>query len=131
MLDFTPVRDELVRRFGCRGLKLVDEGRTFAAIEPLWPGFGRLLVHDDRVEITVGLGRFTHEHFNCWEEGLEDAERVERIGNEVIAFISDVLADKLELWVTENAGGCYETGAPSEVSRNHPNARRGVWSGPR
>lgn len=131
MLDFAPLRAELVERFGARGLRLVQEGRTFAAIEPPWPGFGRLVVHDDRIEITVGLGEFTHVHFDCWEDGLEDAERVRRICAEVVAFIADVLDDKLEVWVSDRAGGCHETGRPSELSRDYPDARRGVWSGPR
>jgi len=81
----------------------------------------------------VAIGKFTHTHFASHDRSFAPAESAERIAQDVVAFLDDLFADRIELFGSRHGSGGY---------RRRRNKRRGfisrllfgrqsyVWSGP-
>lgn len=94
---------------------------------------GNLEVYDDGDELTVYVGSFTHVHFNNYDEGLTEAERAERIAGDVVGFVEDILADRIEFYGSHHGGGgCRyrDEQPPGLLSMLAHGKKKYVWSGP-
>lgn len=69
------------------------------------PAIGAIEVQDDLNELIVFVGDFTHGHFDCYVESLSPDEREEDVSRQVLDFLSDVFADKVEFYRLEHGGG--------------------------
>jgi len=108
-------------------------GRVVALISPKYPDFGTIEVLDDGEELTLNLGKFTHSHFNNYDDGISDDERADRIVDEVIDFLSEVFADRIEFYGSHSrGGGCRPRGERPRgfLSRCLFGADNFTWSGP-
>ena len=121
---------ELGKRFAERGLILNPQSRPTATIPPKHHTWTPIQVFDDGDEVTVFFGGFTHVHFGNYDDGLTPAEREGRIVADVVAFLDDVFADKVEFFGTRFGGGCRPRGSQGKWSRRLFGDEAFVWSGP-
>jgi hypothetical protein len=97
----------------------------------MYPEFGTIEIIDDEVELTVHCGNFTHIHLANYDEGISTDERDERIVASLIAFLSDVFADRLEFWGSHRSGGgCRRRGSQGTLSKVVFGSVSFTWSGP-
>jgi len=101
-------------------------------IPPAHPEFGPLEIMDDEIELTVNCGRFTHVHLSNYEEGITSEVRARRIVADLVEFLGDVFADRMEFWGTHaGGGGCHLRDASPGISRFWVRSREVfTWSGP-
>jgi hypothetical protein len=85
---------------------------------------GDIEIQDDGNELTVTVGKFTHTHFANYDEGISDSERAERIVNDLVAFLEDVFADRVEFFGSHRTGGGFRPRGAESGSDLY------VWSGP-
>ncbi len=101
---------------------------TFDAIHP---DFGRLEVADDQFELTIYCGNFTHIHLSNYEKGIPSEERDERIVADLVAFLADVFADRVEFFGSHRGGGgCRVRGAQGSLPPFLSEGEIFTWSGP-
>jgi hypothetical protein len=94
---------------------------------------GDLVIDDDGDEFTVYVGKFTHVHFSDYDESLTESARAARIVDNLVSFLDDVFADRMEFFGSHTGGGgCRKRGAEPRgmVSRLFFGAKTYVWSGP-
>ena len=94
---------------------------------------GELVIHDDGDEFTLYVGKFTHVHFGDYDESLSESARAAKIVDNLVSFLDDVFADRMELFGSHTGGGgCRKRGNTPRggASRLHFGARTYVWSGP-
>jgi hypothetical protein len=108
-----------------------DEGGRLL-VPPKVEGFGdiELRVEDD-IGVEVWLGRFTHAHF---EFGLyllrqDPAKEVERTVALVLAFLEDVVNDRLVFYQTPFSGGCFSRSDTRKLAKLLARGETWVWSG--
>lgn len=101
-------------------------------VEPVHPDFGPVEVLDDEVELTVHCGRFTHVHLSNFDEAITPEERNARIVADLIDFLRDVFADRVEFWGSHRSGGgCRVRHSQGPVSQFLGVAdAEFTWSGP-
>jgi hypothetical protein len=118
---------KLRTRFPDRRLS-VSSGKPPVAVFPaVYDQVGDIEIHDDGDELTLYVGP-THGHFSCYDDALSDDERQDRTVDEVLAFLDEVFADRIEFWSNGGRmGGWHVHGRSNPLSRR---ARRFVWSGP-
>jgi hypothetical protein len=80
------------------------------------PAVGRIEVQDDGNELIVYVGDFTHGHFSCYDDSLAQDEIEADVVTQVLEFVSDVFADKVEFYRTSYGGGCRPAGTGPEES---------------
>jgi len=105
------------------------QGQPTVTIRAVNPEVGDVQIWDDGKELIVGIGRITHGHFNTRDESLNDAETARLICNDVVAFLSELFADRVELWCAGGAGGWHRRGE-TELPPLPRGGRKYVWSGP-
>ena len=66
---------------------------------------GNIEVQDDLDELIVFVGDFTHGHFDCWDESLSKDEQYKEVAADVLEFLEDVFADKVEFYRSAHGGG--------------------------
>lgn len=66
---------------------------------------GDLVIADEGDEATVFVGRITHGHFGCYEEGLRPEDRERWVADQVADFVSALFEDRVLLWSALGAGG--------------------------
>lgn len=83
-------------------------------------------------EVTLFLGDRTHQHFACFEIGLDEQEKTERVVADVVAFLQKLFADRIEFYGGRYGGGCRErqTEARGWLPKRMFGERTFVWSGP-
>lgn len=97
---------------------------------------GGIVIQDDEYEFTVYVGSFTHWHAGCYEENLDEHERIKYISNNVAEFIADLFADEIVMWGSREEGGGFYLKSEKRKSRRRlwfgfGNKRKEyVWSGP-
>lgn len=123
---------ELEKHFGDRGLKLHGAAQPAVSFTPVHPSWSPIEIWDDGDEVTVDFGNFTHVHFGNYDTGLSVVEREKKIISDVIAFLDDVFADKIEFFKTWfGGGGCRTRGSQGKWSRRLLGRQQAfVWSGP-
>ena len=89
LLNATPLNAELESHFIMLILELkksisekfknldfvYDEAGKSISIFPTNPSIGDIVIVDDGDELLTYIGRFTHSHFSCYEEGFTENER--------------------------------------------------------
>jgi hypothetical protein len=82
------------------------------------PEVGDAEIHDNGADIIVSIGKFTHEHFPTCDD--------------VIAFLDQLFADRIELFGTGRRGGWRARGAKprGKIAKFLFGRRTYVWSGP-
>ncbi len=121
---------ELAEHFPNRGLRIDVGNRPTATFPPVHPAWSPIEFCDDGEEVTVHFGDFTLVHFGNYDDGLTPAERECRIVSDVVAFLHDVFADKVEFYGTRFGGGCRSRGSQGKWSRRIFGDQAFVWSGP-
>lgn len=97
------------------------------------PDVGDVEIRDDGDEVTVVLGNFTHTHIGCYDEGVTDSERVERICDSVIYLLEDLFADRIELYGSHVGAGGFRRRDENRrglISKGISGTKSFVWSGP-
>jgi hypothetical protein len=123
----------LKARFAGRPLVLGAGEGPVATFPAAHPGVGDLVIVDDGDELTIYIGDLTHRHFDNYDEGLEESERARRIVEEVVAFLDDLFADRIEFFGSRfGGGGCRRRSETPRgiMSKLFLGARTYVWSGP-
>jgi hypothetical protein len=113
------------------------EGTEYKAIfRCIHPGVGDIFVSDERDEITIFLGNFTHMHFDALtisNEYESPDDYAAKISDEAIFFLEDVFADEIEFWGNgDGLGGCRTRRRKPRgaIRRFLSPAPHYVWSGP-
>ena len=92
----------------------VDRGATttvtFDGVHPEVPG---VVVHDDGWELTVEVLDFTHGHFSPFEPSQSIETYGDALAEQVIGFLEELFADRIELWCKDRSGGWHRRGCPS------------------
>ena len=100
-------------------------------IDAIHPAFGRIEVVDDKFELTVYCGNFTHVHLSNYEKGISSEERDKRIVADLVEFLADVFSDRMEFWGSHRGGGgCRVRGSESSLSQHVMEGDIIRWSGP-
>lgn len=100
-------------------------------VPPDHPEIGAIEIYDEEDELTVVIGRFTHNHFGAYNyTGYSDDELVVELVEDVISFLRDIFSDNVIFWgAHRSSGGTYHrAGGPTE-SPIEPWGPRYVWSG--
>jgi hypothetical protein len=124
---------QLRTRFTGRPFVVGSSPGPVATFPAAHPDVGDLLIHDDGDEFTVYLGRFTHVHFNCYDEALTQEERSAQIVDSLLRFLDDIFADRMEFFGSHGGGGgCRMRDAQQRggLSKFFLGAQTYVWSGP-
>ena len=58
---------------------------------------GRIFVYDDSDEATVLIENITHGHFNPYDGKLSEAQRDERVTDDVVDFLKALFSDRVVL----------------------------------
>lgn len=69
------------------------------------PEIGAIKIQDDLNELIVFVGIITHRHFGGYTQSFSAEERTEDAAAQVIEFLSDVFAGKVEFYRYGNDGG--------------------------
>jgi hypothetical protein len=124
---------ELKARFPERPWKIGAAGGPLASVSSPHAEVGDLELYEEGGEITVVIGTFTHCHFGSYDARLSPAAREERIAEDVMAFLEELFADRIEFFGTGRAGGHRvrsNKGQRGIVSRFLLGRTSYVWSGP-
>jgi hypothetical protein len=118
---------KLQEHFAGRGLRTAAASPC-AIFPAVHPEVGDIEIYDDGDEATLLVGSFTHGHFSNYDHELSDAQRAEKIAEEVVSFLKALFADQIVLWGShEGSGGWHQRGEYSEYKKD---AKEYVWSGP-
>ena len=102
----------------------------FASIAPIYTEFGPVVLQDDRDEITIFVGNFTHAHFPCYEEKYSDEQRAQHIAQDVSEFLDDLFSDRLECYGSHlGGGGVRKRGHKGLFSRLFGPKKTYTWTG--
>jgi hypothetical protein len=124
---------ELRKRFGDRPFQYSQPPDPIARLDSGRSEIGELQVYDDGDEVTVAIHEISHGHFNLYEEGIPEAERVEWIVKSVLSFLEALFADRVLLFRSPNRrmGGWRVLDAPVENVDSGDGQEYFVWSGRR
>ncbi len=92
------------------------------------PDVGDVQIYDDREEITLVAGKFTHGHFSNYDD-IATAEKEKQIAEDVAEFLERLFSDQVVLWGSHDGGGGWKGVEPEAPIRSRRNEY--VWSGPR
>ena len=95
------------------------------------PEVGEVQIYDDDDEATVCIEYITHYHENCYDYGLTEAERFNRITENVIEFLLDLFDDTVLLYSYDkgrSGGGCISNFDGTIPDDTPGNADLFVWS---
>ncbi|RBP47032.1 hypothetical protein [Arenicella xantha] len=85
-----------------------DEATNSISIPPKIPDIGDIVIIDDGDELLTHVGRFTHSHFGCYEDGFTDSERTAWTVRNLMKFLDDLFSDKIVMWgEAESFGGFH------------------------
>ena len=97
------------------------------------PAIGDVTVCSDSDELTVYVGEHTHCHFSLYmHQDRSASEAIDAVVQETVAFLSDLLADRIVVWSRSvagvpSSGGTFRRDmAPSLLE---PGAKAYLWSG--
>jgi hypothetical protein len=135
--------DSLAREFRAafqRRLPHVDACEEFAdrlvvTIPALHPETGAIVVWLDGDEVTVGIGKHFHCHFETYlDQGIPEAQRARLAAQRAVDFIALFMADAIVLRISRQRGRVVSamTVAPTTLeSSPGPNETDYLWSGPK
>jgi hypothetical protein len=116
--------------FPSHGLQVGVPPDPCALFPAIHPEVGDIVISDEGYELTLEAGRFTHSHFSNYDQKLSEAQRAERISDDIVQFLDDLFGDRIVLWGSHDSrGGWYPRDEPrSEFRRG--DGQLYVWSGP-
>jgi hypothetical protein len=122
----------LVANFPNRGFRTGDSPNAIGIFPAAHAEVGDVTIWDDGDEATVGIGEITHGHFNPYDETLTEQQIAERVTSDVVAFLTDLFADRVLLWKSLNngAGGWQVLEGENDFSLMDAEALTYLWSGP-
>ncbi len=92
------IRDRLIaalkERFPGVAFEFRD-GEVVASLESPHPEAGPLAICDGGDEVIVFVDPTVHMHFGCYQDGLTSDQKESKIVGDVLAFIGDLLADRV------------------------------------
>lgn len=99
------------------------------------PETGDIKVWDDGVELTVGIGKIFHCHFDStvfFHDNVSKEKAEEKCIDSAVAFIEDFLAERTILYIRYSDGKPGMSGIVNRqnVEATPKNTRMFVWSGP-
>jgi hypothetical protein len=123
---------ELRARFADRFMHTGDGGELVAVFRAPHPDVGAIEIYDHGTEAVVVATKFSHTHFGGYGPNLPESERGERIAGEVVRFLEDVFADRIEFFGNPERGGWRPRKAKGRglASRLVFGKKTYVWSGP-
>ena len=127
------VLPELAARFPGKGMQSHPGAAPFAIFPAVHPDVGDIEIYDDGDELTVVVGKFTHRHFSNYDQGVSQVERACRIGNDLAVFLSDLFADRIEMYGSHLGGGgtrLRDGRSRGLASKVVFGSKTYVWSGP-
>ena len=130
------IRDVLLpalqSKFPNRDFRTDDSQNAIGTFPCAHEEVGDVTIWDDGDEATVGIGDITHGHFNPYDENLTQEEVENRITQEVVAFLTDLFADRVLLWKSPDggSGGWRILGDDGRYSIMDSNNLTYLWSGP-
>ena len=127
------LRPMLVRHFDVNSLKVPTGDSPIADFPEKHSDVGSVRLYDEGDEVTLVLGKFTHVHFSWDDQRLTHDQRASKIASDVLEFLDNLFADKVELYGGNfTGGGCRgRTGTRRAwLSRLFFGRKSFVWSGP-
>lgn len=124
---------KLAAHFPASSFRVSEAMPPVVVFPAVHPEVGNVEIHDDGDELTVVVGNFTHSHFANYDEGIDDAERAERVVDALVEFLNDLFADQIELYGSREGGGGarrLSRGPRGAISRTFFGGQSYVWSGP-
>lgn len=125
---------ELVRaRFPDRQINVGGERAACVVFPAAHAEVGDIEIYDNHGELVVVIGKFTHTHFANYDRGISQAERDRRITEEVLQFLEEVFADRIEFFGNGRGSGAWRVrkNAPrGAISKLLFGRTTYVWSGP-
>ena len=121
---------ELLRRLPTLRHQVGDSDQPFVTIPAPSPLLGAITIHDDKGEATVYAGDLTHGHFYPFGHQLSLEARESWIAEAVVAFLEDVVADRILFWAKADRRGGGWTHLDPVVAPDAPGEILTVWSGP-
>jgi len=108
------------------------EPHVLVSIHSPHPDVGRLDIDDDGDELTAHIGRFAHAHLGGHDDLPDGPARHAAIADDVVAWLRELFADRIEFYGTGRAGGWGIRSGKRRgwLSRWVFGARTYVWSGP-
>jgi len=97
------------------------------------PAIGNVMVYSDSDELTVYVGEHTHCHFSLYmHRDRSNVEAIHAVVEETVAFLSDLLADRIVVWSksvagTPSFGGIFRRDMAPELLQ--AGAKAYLWSG--
>lgn len=103
-----------------------------AAFSSPCPEFGTVILTDDGDETTVFVGSFTHVHFSADGDIADDVLRAEGVADDVVRFLENLFADRIEVYGNGNFGACRKVGSKPRgwLSKWLFGSESFCWSGP-
>ena len=95
----------------------IREADAAAVVHGSSPAVGNIEIQDKLNELIVFIGDFTHGHFDCYDESLSQEQQHKAIADDVLSFLADVFADKVEFYrAAHDDGGWRPAGIGPEPS---------------
>ncbi len=80
-------------------MELIDDDyETMIVFPAAHPLVGNMEILEENDELVVIIGKITHKNFGNYEGKLSNAEKAERITENVINFLAEVFADRIEFF---------------------------------
>jgi hypothetical protein len=130
------IRDKLIpllqQRYSDKRVSIGLPPNPVAVFQAQHPSVGDLVIWDDGDEVTIAIGEITHGHFNPYNPELDQEEIEKEVTEEVLDFLEDIFADKIQLWKSREGGsGGWQHLEFSEVRNDlSTKVEYYVWSGP-
>src|SRR5438094_4933911 len=94
----------LLANFPNRGFRTDDAPNAIGVFPAAHEKVGDVTIWDDGNEATIGVGDITHGHFNPYDDTLTEQQTAERVTSDVVAFLTDLFADRVLLWKSPDGG---------------------------
>ena len=122
------LRTELAQRFPELSSLSNEGGLVMPAAHE---AVGDVTISDDGNEATLCIGTITHGHFNDFREGVSPEAAARTIAEDVVSFLEALLADRVLLWRSDDAGGwrILDTDEKPNV-HSDSGTQFYLWSGP-
>jgi hypothetical protein len=96
---------ELKKRFPARSFQEGTPPESIAVFPAAHTDVGDVVILGDENEIIIEVGSISHEHFDCYDSTLSEAQREDLIIQDVIDFLEELFSDRVLLWTSESGAG--------------------------
>lgn len=118
------MKPKLKAAFPHMNIEYFDTADPFAVIAPMHPDWDAIELIDDKVEITIEFGKFTHVHYMGDFSGDITIAVMNEICDDVIDHLTYVFSDEQEFHTHGRGGGCRPRGS----APYHYDERVFLWS---